>query len=115
MLPHCGRQVLLLWAAPIGSACDNLKLKSLDLSNISLSDSDAHGVAEIVKRCRTLESLNLNNNHIGNSGADYILKALEHNQTITHVEMDNNVVGNATYSQIKTTLEQRLNSQLMPE
>eukprot|EP00658_Telonema_sp_P-2_P084054 TRINITY_DN9233_c0_g1_i14.p1 TRINITY_DN9233_c0_g1~~TRINITY_DN9233_c0_g1_i14.p1 ORF type:complete len:949 (+),score=267.21 TRINITY_DN9233_c0_g1_i14:2-2848(+) len=107
------KKVLLLWAGPIAAACSALKIKKLDLSNISLSDDDARGIAEIAKRVQSLEVLVLNNNHIGNSGADFLFKAIDHNPQLYQVELDNNVVGSATYSQIQTKLEQRANAKLM--
>merc|ERR1712167_355739 len=90
-------KVLLLWAVPLALACDNLKLKSLDLSNISLLDSDAQGVAEIIKKCHTIEKVDVKGNQIGNDGAAHLLKAVEGSYNISLVELnvDDNVIGEA--------------------
>ena len=85
-------KVLLLWSGPIAAACANLKLETIDLSNIGLSDTDAHGVAEIIKRCPACVKFNLNNNHIGNAGADYLLNAIQQNQNVEELTLENNVV-----------------------
>jgi len=106
-LVHKQSKVLLQHAAALAQACNHCKLKSLDVSNISLGDDDAEGLAEILKQATTIERVDVSGNQIGNAGAQHLTGAILLNQTIKEVAVEDNLIGEDAIMLLKSAFEGR--------
>ena len=99
-------KTLLLQSISIAAACDNTGLATLDISNCSLEDSDAQGLAEIIKRSHTITKVNARGNQIGNVGAQFLLDAITSNPRLTDVDLEDNLVNDAGLNSLRDALNQ---------
>jgi len=121
-------KVLLLWAGPLAQACNNLGIKRLDVSNISIGDLDAHGLSEILKKSTTIQTLDVRGNQIGDVGCThlkvllyYLLvranpttlntnpnsdlkEALAAREGLKEILVEDNLIGEAAMTAIKTAM-----------
>ena len=65
----------------------NCTLKELYLSNNNISDAGAVAIAQVIHHNCTLKELNLSNNNISNAGAVALAHALHHNSTLKELNL----------------------------
>jgi len=106
-LAYKQNKTLLLWAGPIATACNNLQIKCLDVTNSALGDSDAQGLAEIIKKSSSIVEVNAKGNQIGNVGAQHLAKAVEINVKVTRLDMEDNLANEEGLTNLKAILAAR--------
>jgi len=104
-LAHTQSRVLLMWAAPLAQALANLGLTTLDISNIGLVDSDAQGVAEVMKKAGCVTKLDVRGNQIGDDGCNHLVQALAHMPHLKEIDVEDNLIGEAALKHLRAALD----------
>ena len=103
-LAHKQSKVLLLWAAPLAQALSSLGRDTLDVSNIALVDSDAQGLAEVIKKAGCITRLNARGNQIGDEGCNHLVQALAHMPNLREVDVEDNLIGEVALKELRAAL-----------